>query len=135
MLLTVLAWVIMSFAYSIYLVRFDTFVSTYASLSGLFAAMFFLYLAALVLIFGGEVNRVLIAASCGCSAPRRESGGLRSVVSLSRRQRRDYFADASIASSNVLRPVVGAETSTAMLPGRCSFFHIFMWALGMSRQA
>jgi len=58
-LLTVLVWIILSVAYSIYLVRFGTFVSTYASLSGLFAAMFFLYLAALVLIFGGEVNRVI----------------------------------------------------------------------------
>ncbi len=58
-LLTVVAWIIMSSAFSIYLVRFNTFASTYASLSGLFAAMFFLYLAALVLIFGGEFNRVL----------------------------------------------------------------------------
>lgn len=58
-LLTVLVWILLSVAYSIYLVRFGTFVSTYASLSGLFAAMFFLYLAALVLIFGGEVNRVI----------------------------------------------------------------------------
>ncbi len=49
----------MSSAFSIYLVNFNTFASTYASLSGLFAAMFFVYLAALVLILGGEVNRVL----------------------------------------------------------------------------
>jgi membrane protein len=58
-LLTVLVWIILSVAYSIYLVRFGAFVSTYASLSGLFGAMFFLYLSALVLIFGGEVNRVI----------------------------------------------------------------------------
>lgn len=57
--LTVIAWVVMSSVFSIYLVNFNTFASTYASLSGLFAAMFFLYLAALVLILGGEVNRVL----------------------------------------------------------------------------
>jgi membrane protein len=49
----------MSSAFSIYLVNFNTFASTYASLSGVFAAMFFVYLAALVLILGGEVNRVL----------------------------------------------------------------------------
>ncbi len=58
-LLTVVVWIVLSGAFSIYLVRFNTFASTYASLSGLFAAMFFLYLSALVLIFGGEVNRVL----------------------------------------------------------------------------
>ncbi len=58
-LFTVIVWVGLSIAFSTYLVNFNTFASTYASLSGLFAAMFFLYLSALVLIFGGEVNRVL----------------------------------------------------------------------------
>ncbi len=58
-LLTVAIWIAMSVIFSFYLVNFNTFASTYASLSGLFAALFFLYLAALVLIFGGEVNRVL----------------------------------------------------------------------------
>ncbi|MCA3554698.1 YihY/virulence factor BrkB family protein [Aestuariivirga sp.] len=57
--ITVVAWVAMSSAFSIYLVKFNTFASTYASLSGIFTAMFFVYLAALVLILGGEVNRVL----------------------------------------------------------------------------
>ena len=57
--LTVAAWVVMSSIFSIYLLNFNTFASTYASLSGVFAAMFFVYLAALVLILGGEVNRVL----------------------------------------------------------------------------
>lgn len=57
--LTVAAWVVMSSIFSIYLLNFNTFASTYASLSGIFAAMFFVYLAALVLILGGEVNRVL----------------------------------------------------------------------------
>ena len=58
-ILTVLAWAVMAIAFTAYLVRFNTFASTYASLSGVFAAMFFVYLAALVLILGGEVNRVL----------------------------------------------------------------------------
>ena len=58
-LLTVFVWIGLSAAFSIYLVNFNSFASTYASLSGLFAAMFFLYLAAVVLILGGEVNRAL----------------------------------------------------------------------------
>jgi membrane protein len=58
-LLTVIVWIALSSLFSAYLVYFNTFASTYASLSGLFAAMFFLYLSALVLILGGEVNRVL----------------------------------------------------------------------------
>ena len=57
--LTVLVWVVLSTLFAAYLVRFSSFASTYASLSGLFAAMFFIYLAALALIFGGEVNRVI----------------------------------------------------------------------------
>lgn len=59
-LLTVVTWVILSAIFSFWLVSFNSFASTYASLSGIFAAMFFLYLAALVMIFGGEFNRVLI---------------------------------------------------------------------------
>ena len=58
-LLTVVVWTLLSAAFSFYLVRFNSFASTYASLSGLFAAMFFIYQAALVLIFGGEFNRVI----------------------------------------------------------------------------
>jgi membrane protein len=57
--LTVVIWIALSALFSIYLVNFNTFASTYASLSGLFASMFFLYLAALALILGGEFNRVL----------------------------------------------------------------------------
>ena len=58
-LLTLVVWIILTAAFSEWLQNFNSFASTYASLSGLFAAMFFVYLAALVLIFGGEFNRVL----------------------------------------------------------------------------
>jgi membrane protein len=58
--LTVLVWILLAAAFSEWLLRFDSFASTYASLGGIFAAMFFVYLAALALILGGEVNRVLL---------------------------------------------------------------------------
>lgn len=58
-LLTVVVWAVLAIGFSWWLLEFNAFASTYASLSGLFAALFFLYLAALVLIFGGEVNRVI----------------------------------------------------------------------------
>jgi membrane protein len=57
--LTVVVWVVLSAVFSVYLLNFNTFASTYASLSGVFTAMFFVYMAALVLILGGELNRVL----------------------------------------------------------------------------
>ncbi len=59
-ILTVLVWIGLSAAFSIYLQNFNSFASTYASLSGLFTAMFFIYQSALVLIFGGEFNRVFM---------------------------------------------------------------------------
>lgn len=58
-LLTVIVWTLLSAAFSFYLSHVNSFASTYASLSGIFAAMLFIYQAALVLIFGGEFNRVL----------------------------------------------------------------------------
>ena len=58
-LLTVVVWGVLALGFSWWVLEFNSFTSTYASLSGLFAAMFFLYLAALVLILGGEVNRVI----------------------------------------------------------------------------
>jgi membrane protein len=57
---TVIVWIALSAAFSVYLQNFNSFASTYASLSGLFTAMFFIYQSALVLIFGGEFNRVLM---------------------------------------------------------------------------
>lgn len=56
---TVLCWMVMAYAFSEWLTRFNSFTSTYASLSGVFIIMFFIYMAALVLIAGGELNRVL----------------------------------------------------------------------------
>jgi membrane protein len=56
---TVFCWMGMAYAFSLWLTRFNSFTSTYASLSGIFIIMFFVYLAALVLIAGGELNRVL----------------------------------------------------------------------------
>ena len=63
--LTVICWLALAIGFSWYLRNFSSFISTYASLSGLFAAMFFVYLAALVLIFGGEVNRTIMQARQG----------------------------------------------------------------------
>jgi membrane protein len=59
-LLTVIVWVLITVAFAWYLQNFNSFASTYASLSGLFASMFLIYQAGLVMIFGGEVNRVLM---------------------------------------------------------------------------
>jgi membrane protein len=59
-ILTVAVWVVLATVYSYYLANFGNFASYYAGLSGVFAALFFLYLAALVLLLGGEMNRVIM---------------------------------------------------------------------------
>ena len=69
--MTAVVWVVVALVYSFYLVSFSTFASTYASLSGLFAAMFFLYLSALVLLLW---RRIQPRAANSPPAPRRRQG-------------------------------------------------------------
>jgi membrane protein len=38
---------------------FSNYASYYAGLAGIIAALYFMYLAALVMIFGGELNRAI----------------------------------------------------------------------------
>ena len=56
---TVAVWMGLAGFFSLYLDRFANYASYYAGLAGVIAALYFLYLAALVLIFGGEINRAL----------------------------------------------------------------------------
>lgn len=58
-LLTVAAWLALGAAFSYYLSRFADYASYYAGLAGIVAGLYFLYLAALLLIFGGELNRAI----------------------------------------------------------------------------
>jgi membrane protein len=56
---TVIVWMLLAAAFSYYLRNFSAYASYYAGLAGIIAALYFTYLAALVLIFGGELNRAL----------------------------------------------------------------------------
>jgi len=58
-LFTVATWIALGGAFSFYLSRFANYASYYAGLAGIIAGLYFLYLAALVLIFGGELNRAI----------------------------------------------------------------------------
>jgi membrane protein len=69
---TVIAWLALAGAFSLYLASFANYASYYAGLAGVIAALYFLYLAALVLIFGGEINRALRIRRLG-RALRRDS--------------------------------------------------------------
>lgn len=58
-LFTLTLWTVLAAAFSFYLRSFASYASYYAGLAGIVAALYFMYLAALVLIFGGEFNRAL----------------------------------------------------------------------------
>ena len=58
-LFTVTAWAVLAAAFSFYLRGFANYASYYAGLAGIIAALYFMYLAALLLIFGGELNRAI----------------------------------------------------------------------------
>ncbi|UVK57319.1 YihY/virulence factor BrkB family protein (plasmid) [Mesorhizobium sp. AR02] len=58
-LFTVSVWMGLAGGFSLYLARFANYASYYAGLAGVIAALYFLYLSALVLIFGGEINRAI----------------------------------------------------------------------------
>lgn len=58
-LFTLVVWTLLASAFSFYLRSFASYSSYYAGLAGIVAALYFIYLAALVLIFGGEFNRAL----------------------------------------------------------------------------
>ena len=59
MVATAVAWTLLAVLFSSYLRSFGTYASYYAGMAGIIAALYFMYLAALVLIFGGELNRAL----------------------------------------------------------------------------
>jgi len=56
---TVIAWTLLTSAFSYYLSNFAAYASYYAGLAGIIAALYFMYLAALILILGGELNRAI----------------------------------------------------------------------------
>lgn len=56
---TVIAWTGLTSVFSFYLSNFANYTSYYAGLAGIIAALYFMYLAALILIFGGELNRAI----------------------------------------------------------------------------
>lgn len=59
----VLAWIVATFAFSIYVSNFGNYNATYGSLGGIIALMFYFFLSAATLLFGAEINAVLYKES------------------------------------------------------------------------
>ena len=58
---TAVAWITLGSAFSIYLSYFNSYPATYGSLGGIVITLFFLYLSALLFIFGAYFNASLQA--------------------------------------------------------------------------
>ena len=56
---TLLLWLIAGRIFAAYLARFANYTATYAGLASVVTAIFFLYLIALIMIFGAEFNAAL----------------------------------------------------------------------------
>jgi membrane protein len=73
-LFTLTLWTALAAAFTFYLRTFASYSYYYAGLAGIVATLYFVYLAALILIFGGEFNRALrirrLARSAGDEAAR-----------------------------------------------------------------
>ncbi len=58
-LLTLVLWVVSGWIFAIYLKSFANYAATYAGLAGVVTAIFFLYVVAVLMIFGAEFNAAL----------------------------------------------------------------------------
>ncbi|WP_207765765.1 YhjD/YihY/BrkB family envelope integrity protein [Pleomorphomonas carboxyditropha] len=58
--LTLAAWIAGAYGFSLYLADFANYASTYAGLAGVMTAIIFLYLMALILLYGATLNAALV---------------------------------------------------------------------------
>jgi membrane protein len=58
-LMTLALWIIAAIGFSLYIQSFANYAATYAGLSGIMTALIFLYLMAVILIYGAEYNSAL----------------------------------------------------------------------------
>jgi membrane protein len=58
-LMTMVLWILAATIFGAYIDRFANYVATYAGLAGVVAALFFLYLIAVAMIFGAEFNAAI----------------------------------------------------------------------------
>ena len=56
---TLAGWLVAAWVFRIYLTSFSNMAATYAGLAGVFTAIFFLYMVAVLLLFGAEFNAAL----------------------------------------------------------------------------
>jgi len=57
--LTLVLWIVSAAIFGAYIERFANYVATYAGLAGVVAALFFLYIVAVLMIFGAEFNAAI----------------------------------------------------------------------------
>ncbi|KOF09647.1 ribonuclease [Planococcus glaciei] len=56
---TAIGWIVISYVFSIYINNFANFSATYGSIGGIIVLMLWLYLSAMLLLVGGQINAVM----------------------------------------------------------------------------
>jgi len=69
--LTLAAWIAGAYGFSLYLADFSNYASTYAGLAGVMTAIIFLYMMALILLYGAMLNAALVERRNASSEPDR----------------------------------------------------------------
>lgn len=67
--LTLAAWIAGGYGFSLYLANFANYASTYAGLAGVMTAIVFLYMMALILLYGAMLNAALLERRRRVAAP------------------------------------------------------------------
>lgn len=73
-IIAVLAWVLASIGFSIYVSNFADYNATYGSLGGIVALLFYFYISAFVLLLGAEINAEVYKLKKGLEPPKDISG-------------------------------------------------------------
>jgi membrane protein len=71
-LLTLVAWWLAGKAFGFYITRFANYGATYAGLAGIVVLMFFLYIQAVIFLYGAEVNRSIADYRGNAHGPRED---------------------------------------------------------------
>ena len=71
-LATIILWQLAAWTYAYYITHFSRIQVMYAGLGNVVIALIFLYISALVIILGGEINQALIAAGTGAKENKAE---------------------------------------------------------------
>lgn len=77
--IAVVVWVLASIGFSLYITNFGNYNATYGALAGIIVLLLYIYISAMVLLLGAEVNGVIFKAQYGDKEDNVEQGAVEEV--------------------------------------------------------